>query len=101
MPRPAGGWGLKPLPEPVLQRVEADEHGIGGQERVLVAAALRSLPREFHRVDQDQSRRCPTARLSKVTGSAASRATSARVAACSVTVAGESSSVGAVVTNAK
>ena len=31
------------------------------QERVLMAAILRSLPREFHRVDQDQPRRCPTA----------------------------------------
>ena len=26
-----------------------------------MAAILRSLPREFHRVDQDQPRRCPTA----------------------------------------
>ena len=97
----AGGWGLKPLPEPVLQRVEADEHGIRGQQQMLVAAVLCALPGELHRIDEDQARRCPAAGAVDVIGSAAKPTTSANVAACSVTVAGESSSVGAVVTNAK
>jgi len=87
----AGGWGLKPLPEPVLQRVEADEHGIRGQQQMLVAAALCTLPGELHRIDEHQSRRC----------SAANPATSANEAEWSVSVAGESRSAGAVVTNAK
>ena len=46
----AGWWGLKPLPKPVLQRVEADEPGIRRQQRVLMTAVLGSLPGELHRV---------------------------------------------------
>ena len=53
----AGGWRLQPLPQPVLQRVEADEHGIRGQQQMLIAAVLRALPGELHRVDEDQPRR--------------------------------------------
>jgi len=45
----------------VLQRVEADEHGIRGQQQMLVAAALCALPGELHRIDENQSRRCPAA----------------------------------------
>ena len=55
--RDLAGWrGLKPLPEPVLQRVEADEPGIRRQQRVLMAAVLRSLPRELHRIHEHQAR---------------------------------------------
>ena len=49
------------MPEPVLQRVEADEHGIRGQQQMLVTAALCALPGELHRIDEDESRRCPAA----------------------------------------
>ena len=100
-PRPGCLRGLKPLPEPVLQRVEADEPGIRGQQRVLVPAALGALPGEFHRIDEHEARGCLGTGVSIVIGSAAKLATSASVAECSVTVAGESSSVGVVVTNAK
>ena len=49
------------MPEPGLQSVKADEHGISGQQQMLVAAALCTLPRELHRIDEDQSCRCPAA----------------------------------------
>ena len=52
---------MKPLPEPLLQRVEADEHGIRWQQQMLVAAALCALPGDLHRIDEDQSCRCPAA----------------------------------------
>jgi hypothetical protein len=55
----AGCWRLKPLPEPVLQCVEADETGIRRQQCVLMTSVLRPLPGELHGVDEDQSRRCP------------------------------------------
>jgi hypothetical protein len=56
-PVPAGWRGLKPLPEPELQRVEADEPGVRRQQRVLLTAVLGSLPSELHRVDEHQSSR--------------------------------------------
>ena len=53
--------GLKPLPEPVLQRVEADEAWVRGQQRVLMTAVLGALPGELHRIDEHQARGHPGA----------------------------------------
>jgi hypothetical protein len=82
----------------VLQGVEADEHTIGRQQQVLMPAIARALP------GASTSTRRPGARpriSSCAIASAAKPATSANVPAWSVMVAGESSSAGAVVTNAK
>src|SRR5688572_10278656 len=54
----AGCWGLKPLPKPVLQRVEADEPGIRRQQLMLLTAVLRSLPGELHRIHEHKARVC-------------------------------------------
>jgi hypothetical protein len=68
---------------------------------MLIPAVACPLPRELHRVDQDQSSRCSAADLVVAIGSAAKPATSENVAAWTVIVAGESSVAGAVVMNAK
>jgi hypothetical protein len=85
----------------VLQRVEADEPGIRRQQRVLMTAVLGSLPGELHRVDQHQARRYPGAGVVERDRLRREADDVREGAACSVTVAGESSSVGAVVTKAK
>ena len=46
---------LKALPQPVLQRVEADEPGVRAEQQMLVSAVLGSLPGELERLDQDQA----------------------------------------------
>ena len=51
----AGNGRLKALPQPVLQRIEANEPRISGKQLMLVAAVLGSLPGELHRVDENQS----------------------------------------------
>ena len=77
----------------MLQGVEADEPGIRGQQQVLIAAVFGALPGEFQRVDQDQPRRCAAAGgVARDRFRRESRDV-ANVAACSVTVAGESSSL--------
>jgi hypothetical protein len=45
------------LPKPLPQGAEPDEHAIGGQQEMRVAAILRALPREFQRVDENEARR--------------------------------------------
>ncbi|MNC88389.1 hypothetical protein D3C83_42000 [compost metagenome] len=42
----------------MLQRVEADEPGIGRQQRMLLTAVLRSLPGELHRIHEHKARVC-------------------------------------------
>jgi hypothetical protein len=85
----------------VLQGVEADEHTIGGQQQVLMPAITRALPGELHRLDEHQTTRCAAADFVVRDRIRRKTATSATVPAWSVMVAGESSSAGAVVTNAK
>ena len=51
----AGHGRLKALPQPVLQRIEANEPRISRKQLMLVAAVLGSLPGELHRVDENQS----------------------------------------------
>ena len=46
-----GDTRLKALPEPELQRVEADEARVRAQEQVLMSAVLGSLPGEFQCLD--------------------------------------------------
>ena len=41
----------------MLQGVEADEHGIAGEEQMLMASVLRSLPGELHRIHEDADTR--------------------------------------------
>jgi hypothetical protein len=45
---------LEALPQPVLQRVQADEHGIAGEQEMLVTPIFRSLPGELHRIHQNE-----------------------------------------------
>ena len=52
----AGDGRLQALPQPVLQRVEADEHGIGGEQAGADCPRyLRALPGELRRVDEHQA----------------------------------------------
>ena len=46
-----------PVPQPVLQRVQSDEHGIGRCEEVAPFAVARALPVEFGGIDQNKTRR--------------------------------------------
>src|SRR5688572_27850111 len=46
---------LKALPQPVLQRVEADEPRVGAQQEVLMAAVLGSLPGELECIDEHET----------------------------------------------
>ena len=48
---PAGHGRLKALPQPVLQRIEANEPRISRKQLMLIAAVLGSLPGKLHRVD--------------------------------------------------
>ena len=47
----------KTHPQPVLQRVRADEDGIGRGEEVLRLAAAGALPSEFGGLDEDERSR--------------------------------------------
>ncbi len=40
----------------MLQGVQADEYGIAGEQKMLMAPVLGSLPRELHRIDEDEAR---------------------------------------------
>ena len=47
--RPPAGGRLQALPQPVLQRVEADQHWVGWCEEMLRLAVSRALPPPRHR----------------------------------------------------
>ncbi len=66
-----------------------------------MSAKLRSLPREFHRVDDDEPSRSRTLRTVERDWFGCEVDNVCEVAECNVTVAGELNSCGAVVTNAK
>ena len=46
---------LQALPKPELQRIEADEARISGQQQVLMSAVFGSLPSEFQRLHKNQA----------------------------------------------
>src|SRR5687767_13147192 len=47
---------LEALPQPELQRVEANEPRVRVQQQMLMAAVFGALPRELEGLDQDQAR---------------------------------------------
>ena len=49
---------LQPVPEPVLQRPETDEHGIGLRAEAVLAAVPGPMPGQFSRLDQHEPRGC-------------------------------------------
>src|SRR5947199_5709718 len=51
----------EPLPEPVLERVQTDEHRIRWCEEVPVFPEAPLLPAAFSCVDENQSSLCPSA----------------------------------------
>jgi len=60
--RPPGWPASEAAARATAAGVEADEHGVGRQERVVMATALGSLPGHLHGVDEDQARGQPAPR---------------------------------------
>ena len=48
-------WRSDPVPQPVLQRVQSNEHGIGRCEEVALLAVACALPVEFGGIDQNKT----------------------------------------------
>ena len=92
--------GTDPGPEPVLQRVEANEHGIHRREEVSSFAIAGPLPIQLCPVHKNQPARIGSAGGGHWDLIAAIPHTSASGAECSVIVAGASSVAGAFVMNA-
>lgn len=57
---------LEALPQPVLQRVEADETRVRAQQQVLMTAVLGSLPGELECLDEHET--CWCAGFERVVG---------------------------------